>query len=506
MHIEINRVSKTPLYLQVKNQIKNMIISGALPADFNLPSERTLSADLKLNRSTIVKAYSDLKAEGFVESYVGKGTVILAQLSKDKSAEKTYIPPLRWNQLESRLFKRNNEQTITNMLSIFEKDKIISFASGIPSEDSYPMEKFGELQVDMLKKYKEKLFMPVGVEGSSELKTAIKGLLNAKDIIVTLKQLIITTGSQQGIDFWGKLFIEPGDIVIVEEPTFTGAIQTFEAYGARIIGIPIDETGMDLNILETCLLKYRPKFIYCQPTFHNPTGITMSLQKRKELLKLAYYYQIPILEDDPYSEIRFEGEHLPTLKALDTHDYVVYLSSFSKTLSFSLRVGFIAGNESVLNRITGFKQLSDIQTNTQAQYFVSEFINSGYYKTHLDFIKNKYKKKCDLMVALLSQSKIQGLKLQVPQGGYFLWCKLPDTLRLSELIENASSYGILIMPGDVFYPNGVIGESYIRLNFSYPSEKDITEGVKRLIKAIKKCSNISRSSKASLYTTINPFL
>lgn len=506
MHIEINRNSKTPLYIQIKSQLRNMIISGVLPADFILPSERTLCEELKVNRSTVIKAYSELKEEGFVEAYVGKGTVILPQLSKDDNSENAYVPPLRWNQLENRFLKKNNEQTITNMLSAFDKENIISLASGLPSEDSYPMDVFEKIQLKLLKKYEEKLFMPVGVDGSHELKSSIKNLLKGKDINVSLRQIIVTSGSQQCIDFWGKLFIEPGDIIIVEEPTFTGAIQTFEAYGARVIGIPMDDNGMNLEILENCLLKYRPKFIYTQPTFHNPTGITMSLEKRKKLLKLAYYYQIPILEDDPYSEVRFEGEHLPSLKALDNHDYVVYISSFSKTLSFSLRVGFMAGSESIINRIMGFKQLSDIQTNTQAQYFVSEFINGDYYQKHINFIKDKYKKKRDLMIDELMKGKVEGLKLFIPQGGYFIWCKLPQNIRLSELIDGTAAQEVLIMPCDVFYPNGVIGESYIRLNFSYPSEKDISEGVKRVIKAIKKCSVNSRSSRANLYSTINPFL
>ncbi|MHC1684665.1 MAG: PLP-dependent aminotransferase family protein [Clostridiaceae bacterium] len=506
MHIEINRDNKTPLYLQIKNQLRNMIISGMLPPDFILPSERTLSEELKVNRSTVIKAYTELKSEGFVESYVGKGTVILSQLSNGENDVNTYVPPLRWNQLENRLLKRNGEQTIVNMLSAFDKDDVISLASGLPSEDSYPIEVFQKIQSNILVKYKEKLFMPVGVDGLIELKKSIRTLLKIKDINTSLKQVIVTSGSQQGIDFLAKFFIEQGDVIIVEEPTYTGAIQTFESYGARVIGIPMGLDGMNLDILETCLLKYRPKFIYTQPTFHNPTGITMSLNKRKELLKLAYYYQIPIIEDDPYSEIRFQGEDLPSLKALDNHDYVIYLSSFSKTLSFSLRVGFMVANEWIINRITGFKQLSDIQTNTQAQYFISEFINEGYYQKHIAFIKDKYMRKRDLMVNELMKAKIEGLKIFIPQGGYFIWCKLPQNIRLSELMENTASEGVVIMPCDVFYPNGVVGESFIRLNFSYSTEKEISEGVKRVIKALKKSSTKSRSSRANLYTTINPFL
>lgn len=506
MHIEINRDSKTPLYIQIKKQISSMIMSSILPANYVLPSERILSEELKVNRSTIIKAYMELKAEGLVESFVGKGTVILPQLSKNEVFSNTYIPPLRWSQFENRLFTKNNDQTISKILSVFEKDKIISFASGISSEDTCEFELLKTVQINMLKKYKEKLFLPTGVDGSQELKNIIKNLLKSRGIITSTKQLIVTSGSQQAIDFLGKLFIEPGDVVIVEEPTYPGAIQVFENYGARIVGIPMSEDGMKLDILESCLLKYRPKFIYTQPNFQNPSGMTMSLEKRRQLLKLAYYYEIPIFEDDPYSELRFEGKSIPSLKSLDNHDYVVYISTFSKTISFSLRVGFIAANENLINHFIKFKQLSDIQTNTQAQYLVAEFIKEGHYQSHINFLKASYKNKRDLMRNELMKGKIQDLEVYMPQGGYFIWCKLPDTIRLTELMENLAAHGVLIMPGEVFYPNGSIVESFIRLNYSYPTEEDIREGVKRILKAINSCSVSKRNSKLSLSSNLDPFL
>lgn len=506
MHIEINRDSKTPIYIQIKKQISSMIMSSVLPANFVLPSERILSEELKVNRSTIIKAYMELKADGLVESYVGKGTVVLPQLSANEVASNTYVPALRWSQLENRLFTKNNDQTISKILSVFQKDKIISFASGISSEDTCDFELLKNIQIDILDKYKEKLFLPTGVDGSQELKNVIKSLLKDRGITATAKQLIVTSGSQQAIDFLGKLFIEPGDVVIVEEPTYPGAIQVFENYGAKIVGIPMDSNGMKLDILESCLLKYRPKFIYTQPNFQNPSGMTMSLERRKQLLKLAYYYEVPIFEDDPYSELRFDGNYIPSLKSLDNHDYVVYISTFSKTISFSLRVGFIAANENIINHFIKFKQLSDIQNNTQAQYLVTEFIKQGHYQAHIDFLKNNYKKKRDLMWNELMKGKIDGLKVFMPQGGYFIWCKLPDTIRLSELMENLASHGVLIMPGEVFYPNGTIVENYIRLNYSYPTEADIHEGIKIILKAINKCSLSKPNSKRSICSTLDPFL
>jgi len=508
MDIMLNRESKTPIYMQIKKQIESMIAAGQLPASYILPAERILSEKLHINRSTVVKAYMELKAEGLVESRVGSGTVVLAPLSKDSSQKKMYIPPLRWSQLESKRAIKSNENTVNSILSVFEKGKVISFASGVSSEDTYDLELFKRLQNQIIDKYKEKVFMPTPVDGSLELKGTIKSYLQENGINTSTKQIMITSGSQQAIEFFAKLLIEPGDVVLVEEPTYIGAIQAFESYDARLIGIPMDEEGIRLDILETCLIKYRPKFIYTQPNFHNPTGMTMSLSRRKELLKLAYYYNIPILEDNPYGELYFSESPLPSLKSLDSNDYVIYLSSFSKTISFSLRVGYVVASENIINRFIKFKQITDIQTSTFSQFLIHEFVSQGHLRPHLDNIRYKYKKKRDLMISELNKCDIEEMKIFVPNGGYFVWLMLPNNIRMNELIKNLAEQGVVVMPGDLFYPRFAISDNYIRLNYSYPKEEDIKEGIFKLISCIKKCSKNSNKVKYSITTeiNINPYL
>lgn len=506
MEITINRESKSPIYLQIKKQIEAMINSGKLPPNFILPAERVLGERLKINRSTVIKAYMELKAEGLVESRVGSGTVVLAPFSKDGIQEKMYVPPLRWNQLESRRVNKSNEQTINNILSVFEKEKVISFASGVASEDSYDMELLQSIQTRLLEKHREKVLMPTPVDGCSELKHTIRSYLQQNGINAGTKQIMVTSGSQQAVEFLARLLIEPGDIVLVEEPTYIGAIQAFESYDARLIGIPMDEEGIRLDILETCLVKYRPKLIYTQPTFHNPTGMTMSLNRRKELLKLAYYYNIPILEDNPYEELYYEGEKLPSLKSLDNNDYVIYVSSFSKTISFSLRVGYVVAGENIINRFIKFKQITDIQTNTLSQYFVHEFVAQGYLKNHLEKIRNKYRKKRDLMIAQLNKCSIEGMRIFIPGGGYFIWLELPNNIRMNELIKLLGDKGIIVMPGDVFYPKYNIESNFIRLNFSYPKEQDIKDGIEKLLDCIVKCSNSNVKVRHPVETVLNPYL
>lgn len=506
MHLVINKESQVPIYIQIKNQISDMIIKGQLPSNFILPPERNLAKQLNVNRSTVVRAYMELKAEGYIQSKQGSGTIVLPRLGQDGFKENAYVPPLRWSQLESRTFSLNKDATISKILSVFETGKIISFASGVMDEGGYNIKKFKQLQCDIYDKYKEKLFMPTPVDGSAILKNALRNYLSENGIRINSKQLLITTGSQQSLDFIAKYFIEAGDVIFIEEPTYTGAIQVFQSYGAKIIGIPMEQDGMDLNFLETCLIRYRPKFIYTQPDFQNPTGITMSLEKRKELLRLAYYYQVPVIEDNPYREIRFEGEIFPTLKSLDPYDYVIYLSSFSKTISFSVRVGYVVASEQIIERFKFFKQISDIQTSTQSQYFVAEMLTSGYFKSHIQTLITRYRKKRDKMAETLSKTPIEDFKLFVPEGGYFIWCKLPDEIRLSEFMQTLAKNNVIVMPGEVFFANERISENYLRLNFSYPKEEEIIEGCQRLTVCIKQCRSLRKSSSHEISSKFNPFL
>jgi len=506
MEITVSRSSKTPMYLQIKNQIEAMIDSGKLPANFILPAERAMSEKLQVNRSTVVKAYMELKAEGLVEARVGSGTVVLPSPARDGVQEKTYVPPLRWNQLESRRTVKSNEQTISNILSVFEKERVISFASGVASEDSYDLELFKKIQTQLLEKYREKVFMPTPVEGCTELKHTIKSYLQQNGINAGVRQIMVTSGSQQSIEFFARLLIEPGDVVLVEEPTYIGAIQAFESYEARIVSIPMDEEGIRLDVLENCLVKYRPKFLYTQPTFHNPTGLTMSMNRRKELLRLAYYYNVPVMEDNPYGELYYEGEKLPALKSLDTNDHVIYVSSFSKTISFSLRVGFVVAGENIINRFTRFKQITDIQTNTHSQYLIHEFIAQGHLKGHLENLRRINKMKRDLMAAQLHRCKTEDMKIYVPGGGYFIWLELPKNIVMSELLKQLGDVGVVIMPGDVFFPKFNVENNYVRLNFSYPKEQDIKNGVEKLIECIVRCAENSKKLRRPVETVINPYL
>ncbi|SES97780.1 DNA-binding transcriptional regulator, MocR family, contains an aminotransferase domain [Natronincola peptidivorans] len=506
MTIIINRNCSTPIYLQIKNQIQQRILSGELSDDYVLLSERNLAKQLKVDRSTVVKAYMELKADGLVESFVGKGTVVLPQLTKDMEFDKIYTPKIHWNQMINQDTDLEHHDLIAKIMEATQYRKIISFAGGIPASNTYPIEIFKNIQNQCMDKYKEKLFMPTSIYGCMELRNSIKNHLESRGINAATKEIMITSGSQQGIYYFAKLFIEAGDVVLMEEPTYLGAIEIFKAAKGKVIGVPIDKEGIKTDVLENLLLRYRPKFIYLQSSFQNPSGVTLSMKRRKELLKLAYFYQIPILEDDGYGEINFSENRLPSLKALDKSDYVVYLGTFSKALSLGMRIGWVAANEFIINKFSKFKQITDFHSNTMTQYMLSEFLNGGYYQQHIKKIIEEYKSKRDLMCTEILKYKVDGLQFSIPEGGYFLWCKLPENVRLTILMNQAIKEGVMFMPPDPFYCNGSIGDTYIRLNYTYPTREEIKKGVKALMEAIKKSRITTYAEGKSRTNDRNPII
>ncbi|WP_432667249.1 PLP-dependent aminotransferase family protein [Wukongibacter baidiensis] len=485
MRISINRKVKTPIYLQIKNQIRDMIFSNAIVEGFSLPPERKLAEVLGVNRSTVIKAYQELKADGLIGSHVGKGTVVLPQIFSKSSFDEKQANPMPWYQLFNETTTINNGHIISDIMEVASYKDIISLAGGIPAPDLYPIKEIEGIQSKLFKNHGKDLLLQSPVEGYYPLRESISSLLRNRQIEVSPREVMVLSGSQQGLDFAARIFIRPGDTVIVEEPTFFGAIQLFRAAGARVIGVPIDENGIRTDILEPLLVRHKPKFIYTLPTFQNPSGVTMSLERRYELLNLAYQYQIPILEDDPYGEIRYDGISIPPLKALDRHGYVMYLSTFSKVLCLGLRVGWIVAPQQVLSKFAYLKQITDLHVNTPSQWILDRFIRKGLYEKHIKLIGKEYAFKRNVMIEALERYKVQDIVWNEPEGGYYIWCRLPKNITQTKLIAKASNKGVVYVPGEAFYPYGTQGESYIRLNYTYPSVDQIEEGIKYLMEAVK---------------------
>jgi DNA-binding transcriptional MocR family regulator len=307
---------------------------------------------------------------------------------------------------------------------------------------------------------------------------------------VDVQNILILSGSTQGIGLIARFLLNPGDEVVVEVPTYLGAIQTFRALGARVIGIPTDSDGMRVDLLESILARRQPRFIYTLPTFQNPTGAVLSPERRRRLLLLARRYQIPVLEDDPYSEIYFEknagdGKIPQPLKSLDNHQNVLYLSTFSKILAPGLRVAWLAAPEPVIERLSLHKQIFDLNTNALGQWIVSEFLQHGLLDHHLEEMRAVYRHKRDVMLQAIHDYWPDGARVNRPQGGFHLWCRLPGEMRARTLLREAANEQVAFVIGEPFHVDGG-GHHYIRLSYSSADEEHIIEGIRRIGNAMRR--------------------
>jgi len=311
-------------------------------------------------------------------------------------------------------------------------------------------------------------------------------------IEITPENILITSGSQQGLDLLGRIFINPGDRIVVEDPTYVGALQAWNAYGAEFISVPFDEEGMITSELEK-KLRSSPKFIYVLPNFQNPTGVTLSFERRLQLIELSEKYGVPVVEDDPYGQLRFEGEHQPSIVVLDSQTRaqekcysgnVIYLGTFSKTLSPGLRLAWIVAPTEVIQKLIMAKQGADLHTATFNQMVAYEVGKDGFINEHVKFIRKIYRERRDVMLDTLTEHMPEGVKWTHPEGGLFLWLTLPECINSRELLEAALKFKVAFVPGDSFYAQGGHNNT-MRLNFSNPTPEMINEGIGRLAKAIK---------------------
>jgi DNA-binding transcriptional MocR family regulator len=482
MDIEIDRESSIPLYAQIERQIREMIFSGALPAGFMLPPERRLAQALGVNRTTILNAYRELKADGLVDAHVGRGTIVQPMpISQREPVVPEEIP---WRQIFRESSPGSQDPLIRDLLELTERRDVISLSIGLPSPEMLPMDQFKELTDELVDEVGAPLLLHCPTEGHTPLRETLSSWLASRGILCTPSEVLILSGSQQGLDLAARVFIEPGDTIVVEEPSYIGALQVFRNARARMIGVPTDEQGMRTDILEMLLERHRPKFIYTLPTFQNPSGVVLSAERRRHLLELAYRHRVPILEDDTYSELRYEGEPLPSLKAMDRHGFVLYLGTFSKVLFPGLRIGWLVAPRQVARQFTLQKQAVDLHSNSIGQFVLDRFIKHGYFESHLKKVRIAYAAKRDAMLEALSSGESYGMSWARPVGGFYVWCRLPDGIDRSRLLAHAVDAGVSFLPGwscFVDFP----GTLHLRLNFSYSNVKQITEGISRLKTAVK---------------------
>ncbi len=481
MDIQLDRNDTTPLYRQIVAHIMEGIALGRYPAGTSLPPERKLAAHLGVNRTTVVAAYRDLVATGRVEARVGHGTWVCADLMDDANAP----PSIVWQTLFTPAAGRLRESALRDMMSAIDRPSTISLGAGTPAPDLFPIAEYREAVTQTLETWGAEMFRYGEVAGWLPLRRELAAWMAQAGVHTTADQIVVLHGSQQGLDMLTRVLVEPGDAVVVESPTYLGALQTFRGAGARLLPVPLDAHGMQIEILEQTLVRHRPKFIYTLPTFQNPTGATMSLGRRHALLALARRYGIPIVEDDPYGDLRYEGDPLPRLAALDTGGGVIHLSTMSKIFLPGLRLAWLSAPLPVVEAITMARQTMDVHPNSAAQRVLHTFLTRGWLAAHIAELRPAYAARRDVMLAALAEYAPPGMTWSQPEGGYFLWCRLPPGVRARALATEAAREGVSFVAGDVFSPDGG-GRDHLRLNFTGNREAEIVEGVRRLSVALRR--------------------
>ena len=365
--------------------------------------------------------------------------------------------------------------------------KIISLAAGNPSPESFPVEDLARISSEIFSDSSTAALQYSVTEGYPPLREDVKARLASRfGIGRDFDMTIITSGGQQGIELLCKTMCDEGDTVIVEEPSFIGAFNAFRSNGAKLVGIPMEDDGIDIGKLEDAMKNNpRAKILYLIPTFQNPSGTCMSLEKRKKVYDLAKKYNIIILEDNPYGELRFAGEEIPTIKSFDEDGYVVYSGSYSKVLSAGMRIGFICGPEAIVQKMVVAKQVEDVHTNIFFQMLCHRYIAECDMDKHVADIRKLYKHKCDLMLSELDKKMPKCVRYTRPEGGLFLWCTLPDNISQPDFVKAAMAKKVAVVPGQTFNSDPNSPSQSFRLNYSTPSDEQIVEGIDRLAETVK---------------------
>lgn len=391
--------------------------------------------------------------------------------------------------MEFRLSERMNHlkaSEIRELLKLTEEPDIISFAGGLPAPELFPIEEMKVISHKVLNDEGKAALQYGPTEGYTPLRKIIaEQRMKAVGVNATYENILITNGSQQGLDFTGRVFLDKDDIVICESPSYLGAINAFKAYMPKFVEIPMDDNGMIIEELEKALEKHpNAKFIYTIPDFQNPTGKTLSFERRVKMLELAEKYNIPIIEDNPYGELRFEGDMIPSIKSLDKKGLVIYLGTFSKTFCPGLRLGWICADKDILNKYIIVKQGADLQSSSISQREAAAFMQVYNLDEHINKIKEVYRRRRDLMIDMIKKEFPENIKYTYPNGGLFTWVTLPEGIDASELLKIALRDKVAFVPGGSFFPNGG-HPNHFRLNFSNMPEDKIIEGIKRLGKVLK---------------------
>jgi 2-aminoadipate transaminase len=480
--VHLQPESHVPLYVQLRDQLRALVYAGELRLGDRIPASRDLAAQLGVHRTTVANAYAELAAEGLIAGHVGRGTFI-AKAAATAAPAKLATPPvsapagLRW---EALFADERGEEALDRLIPDAPSDAI-SFAVARPAEEFFPVEEFRRCCNRALKREGERILQLGSADGYAPLKQALLAWLAGEGIHATENELLITDGCQQALDLLAKVFLRPGDTIVLENPTYPGSLMMLDGNRVRAVPVPIDAAAdsMDLAALERALRQNRVKLILVMPDFQNPTGVTMPLENRRQLLDLAAHYEAPLVEDHIYARVRLRGSPLPSLKSLDRAGLVIQIDSFSKVAFPGLRVGWCLAPESVIERMRLIKQASDLHTSQLAQATLAEFLRQGGLARHLERMQRVYLRRLEAAEEALARHMPEGARWTRPEGGMSLWVTLPAGFDTTELLIEARERGVLFAPGRYFYLSAPEPNT-LRLGFAALDERRIARGIARL--------------------------
>lgn len=491
-NIKIYKDKREHLYVQLYKEIKNLIIEGKLNKDEKLPPIRKLAQLLDINNVTVVKSYHILEEEGLVYKKIGSGTYI----SSD------FITYISRNEQEK---ERVSSLSLIEQGQIQVKGNMINFASATPMAELFPVDDFKQVLNEVLDRDKGRAFDYQESQGYLPLRKTLVEYIKGYNIITDIDNLQIISGAQQGIDIIAKALLNYGDTVIVESPSYTGAIASFKSRGAKIIDVNLLEDGIDLKNLEKKIQIFKPKFIYLMPNFQNPTGISYSINKKEEVIKLCKKYKVYIVEDDYLSDLNFYSQDNTTLKSLDlNNELVIYVKSFSKIFMPGLRLGFLVAPSIFYDNLIFAKHLSDISTSGLLQRALELYFSRGTWKEHIKYMEEKYKSGFDTMVGSVKKYMPPEVKYIYPKGGVNFWFKLPKEISLKHFYEQAINKNVAFAPGNLFFIHNH-DDNHFRLSIASVNNDEIDKGISILSNIINNLIN-NKVEKEKIKNIYKPIL
>lgn len=497
MNIIIDRTSKTPVYIQLATQIKQQIQHGEFAEGAALPSERSLSKILGIHRNTVAKAYGLLQSEAYLDSRQGVGHIVALGGRLDQAGVKVAslgeASVRRYSERPKKVSWTyeikdeflNREKSYDNLFERHSDESKSAMSGGFSMPSVYRKSMIAEDIARIIAYEGKTQYFYSPYKGDENLRQQIASFLSTKGIKASTAEIQVVTETNQAIDFIANLLIGPGDPVVIPEPVSPDTYRALMLAKARIYTVPVTEEGLDTGALATLMESVRPKAVFIDSSFHDPTTSCIPNSSRKEIIGLSNRFRIPIVEIDAASELVYEGEQVTTLKSLDTMGNVIYVYSFSLTFVPGLSLAFIVADREVIKSLSYIVSVRFVSTDWMTQKLMARYLENGTYHRNIQIFKKNYKEKLDLVARHLDELADFGVRYVKPRGGVYVWCRLPDGTDSKEFVDRAFSRGLTLIPGYVFYPLKNGGREYVRINYSFEKIEKIEEGMRIFSDLIK---------------------